>query len=117
MTNKQLQQIKSDKPTYKDMIDYCCDNLILNNNILKELAMNDIYFEPFCGEYYNEDTEQYADVMQYYIVDAYDAVRLDDYTDEIVLYNDDLQLYLLAVTHWGTAWNGVPANWKDNIGD
>jgi hypothetical protein len=26
---------------------------------------------------------------------------------------DDLDLYLLCVKHWGTAWCGVSANWKE----
>ena len=29
-----------------------------------------------------------------------------------VVYNDELDLYLLCVTHFGTMWSGVPSNWK-----
>ena len=62
---------------------------------------------------YNDYEERYFDIYQYFIIDSTGAERLKEYTNEIVLYNEDLDLYLLCVCHFGTAWNGVPANWKE----
>lgn len=129
-----LNELREKRATYSDMIDFCCDNCILNNEIVSELETADFYFDFYCGdlvEYYDENgkeiTEEeaeenensetyYKEIYQYYIISEHDAERLADYTNEIVLYNKRLDLYILCVTHCGTAWNCVPANWK-NIKD
>lgn len=132
-----LTKLREEKTTYDQMIDYCCDNCIMNNYIVEELQKKDIFFETYCGSdctFFNKDDEEiteeeyyrlennedfigayykYDDIYQYYIISSYDAERLSDYTNELVIYNDDLDLYILCVKHWGTAWCGVPANWKE----
>ena len=57
----------------------------------------------------------YYDVYQYFIIGSGDAERLKEYTNELVYYCEDLDLYILGVCHFGTPWNGVSANWKDEI--
>lgn len=32
---------------------------------------------------------------------------LKDYTDELVFYNENLDVYIWGVTHWGTSWDYV----------
>jgi hypothetical protein len=32
---------------------------------------------------------------------------LEEYADELVFYNERLDLYIWAVTHYGTAWSHV----------
>lgn len=132
-----LKELKEKKTTYDQMIDYCCDNCIMNNYIVEELQKKDIFFETYCGSectYYNKDDEEiteeeyyrlennedftgayykYDDIYRYYIISSYDAERLADYTNELVIYNNDLDLYMLCVKHCGTAWSSVPANWKE----
>lgn len=108
-----LKELKEKRATYKDMIDFCCDSLILNNNIIEELQKNGYYFDIYCGNDYDEEDDIYKEIYQYYIISEQDAERLATYTNEVVYYNEDLDLYLLAVTHYGTAWNGVEANWKE----
>ena len=61
---------------------------------------------------YDEESDEYVDIYQQYIITSQDAERLAEYTNEIVVYNDELDLYLLCVTHFGTMWSGVPSNWK-----
>lgn len=128
-----LKELKEKRTTYKDMIEFCCDSLIMNNYIIQELAKKDIFFETYSGEEcyyidkdgnditrqqaeemdYNDYEECYVDIYQYFIIDSTGAERLSKFTNEIILYNSDLDMYILAVTHFGTAWNGVPANWKE----
>lgn len=43
-------------------------------------------------------------VMQDFIISKYGFDILKEYTDELVFYNDRLNVYIWAVTHWGTAW-------------
>ena len=49
----------------------------------------------------------YYDIYQYYIISESGASILKDYTDEIVWYNEELDMYVWGVTHYGTAWDYV----------
>lgn len=129
-----VQRMNEERKTYRDMIEFCCEDMVLNNYILQELYKKGFYFETYTGKdyYYTDEDgntiteeeyqkkidngeeayEQYEDIYQYYIISNCSAERLKDYTNEIVLYCEELDLNLLCVTHFGTAWDGVPANWK-----
>ena len=48
----------------------------------------------------------YYDVYQWYIVSD-NAVQLLQEAHEIVYYNEDLDMYVWGVTHWGTSWDYV----------
>lgn len=105
-----IEKLKAERTTYADMIDFCCDALILNNEIISN---GHFYFDVYCGNDYDEENEEYYEVYQYFIIGANDAERIAEYTNEIVYYNDELDIYLLGVCHWGTSWDYVPSNWKD----
>ena len=49
------------------------------------------------------------EVFQWFIVDDWGARLLRD-INEIVYYNDTLDMYLWGVTHFGTSWNYVLTN-------
>ena len=49
----------------------------------------------------------YDEVFQYYIIDGNGADILEHWTDEIVWYNETLDLYVWGVTHYGTSWDYV----------
>ncbi len=55
------------------------------------------------------EEEQYNcdEIFQYYIISSYGAELLERETNEIIFYNDALDLYVWGVTHWGTAWDYV----------
>ena len=108
-----LKELREKRTTYKDMIDFCCDSLVLNNDIINELTKHGFYFDTFCGVDYDEELDEYTEVYQYYIINKQDANRLAEYTNELVIYNYGLDLYLLCVTHWGSSWGYVPSNWKN----
>ena len=55
----------------------------------------------------NLNDSHYAEIFQYYIIDENGAEILKDYTDEIVMYNAELDMYVWCVTHWGTSWDYV----------
>lgn len=54
----------------------------------------------------NEQDEQ-PEIFQYYIISDNGASILKDYTNEIVFYNEDLDIYIWGVTHYGTSWSYV----------
>lgn len=110
-----FNNLKAKRTTYRDMIEFCCDSLVLNNEIMPELINKGFYFETENGIDYDEENDVWADVYQNYIISGSDAERLEEYTNEIVYYCYELNLYILGVTHYGTSWDGVPANWKDEL--
>lgn len=66
-------------------------------------------------EYLNE--EHYHDIFQYYIISDEGARILSEDTDEIVLYNEEFDINLWCVTHYGTAWDYVLTDIECNAGE
>lgn len=71
------------------------EDCILNNTI-RSATMHD--WEIVAGEFDEM-------VMQDFIISKYGYELLKEYTDELVFYNDQLDVYIWAVSRWGTAWN------------
>lgn len=122
-----LKELRETRKTYAEMVDFCCgDQLILNNRIVDFMDKNDYYYyDIVCGSdktYYDEngdetdeetDNYEYDEVFQYYIITESAAERFKKYTNELVIYYDCADIYLLCVKHWGTSWTCVSANWKE----
>lgn len=58
-----------------------------------------------------EYEQEQPEIFQWYIVSRSGAEILER-IEEIVYYNDELDLYLWGVTHWGTSWDYVLTNIK-----
>ena len=57
---------------------------------------------------YNEEEDTYYDIFQYFIIDNRGAEILEELApNEIVYYNENLDIYLWAITHYGTSWDYV----------
>ncbi len=82
---------------------------ILNNTIRSE-TMTD--WEMVAGEW-NGDSM----IFQDYIISKSGYDFLAEYTDEIVFYNDKLNVYIWAITHYGTSWDYVLTDIKLKGGD
>ena len=79
---------------------------VLNNDIINKTS--DIgYWDVINGSEYDEETDSYTDIFQYYIISAQGADILQRETEEIVFYNEELDMYVWSVTHFGTAWDYV----------
>ena len=50
--------------------------------------------------------EEEQEIFQYYIVSD-NGARILEEANEIVYYNEELDMYLWGVTHWGTSWDYV----------
>ena len=65
-----------------------------------------------------EELEEQQDCMdeifQYYIVSDNGAKILEE-INEIVFYNEALDMYVWGVTHWGTSWDYVLTDIKCNV--
>jgi hypothetical protein len=59
------------------------------------------------GSDYDEDSDKYKDIYQYYIID-YEGYNILKYnTDEIIYYIPVLDIYVWGITHFGTPWDSV----------
>ena len=70
-------------------------------------------------EEYEEEEEEIIkepEVFQWYIVSDSGAQIIQDYTNEILYYHDELDIYLWGVTHWGTGWDYVLTDIPCNCG-
>ena len=73
---------------------------VLCNNVTKyELELVN-------GSDFDEETEEYSEFYQYYIIDESGYRILSD-TDEVVYYCEDLDVYVWAISHFGTSWDYV----------
>ncbi len=61
-----------------------------------------------------EEQDSYDEIYQYYIVSDNGAEILKE-INEIVFYNEELDMYVWGVTHWGTSWSYVLTNIKCNV--
>ena len=78
-----------------------------NGNIIGE---SDYYELPL--EKQDLYSEHWDEVFQYYIIDDNGARILTELTDELVWYNEELDLHVWGVTHFGTSWDYVLTNIK-----
>ena len=61
-----------------------------------------------------EEQDYYPDIYQYYIVSDNGADILKE-INEIVFYNEALDMYIWGVTHFGTSWSYVLTDIKCNV--
>ena len=131
-----LKRLREERKTYLDMVKYCTDNNYMLNNALYDALSKEYEFDIYCGTdrtYWDKDGNQiedeneaidrmnngepideiWDDIYQFFIIDENSAEFFARYTNELVFYNEDLNLYFLCVCHWGTAWDYVPSNWKE----
>lgn len=59
----------------------------------------------------------YDEIFQYYIISDEGARILKDWTNEILFYNEELDMYVWGVTHYGTSWNYVLTDIQLNCGE
>lgn len=77
---------------------------VLNNNIFQYAGYENWELANGLEE---DDEGDYYEVYQYYIISDSGASFLEEYTDEIVYYHEELDMYLWGITHWGTSWDYV----------
>ena len=64
---------------------------------------------------FDEETEEYADVYQWFIISDAGARILQECTDEIVYYVAQLDVYVWGVQHYGTSWDYVLTDIKIDL--
>ena len=93
----ETMDIASDPDTLFE-IEYTEEEFMENEELKEEYE--DYY------DYFEENKEMY-DIYQWYIITDSGAQLLMCETDEIVFYDEELDVYVWAITHWGTGWDYV----------
>ena len=96
------------KITYNELADRVGD-MVLNNYIMS-ICDN---FELQNGMEYDEESDEYTEVYQTYIITDRGAEYLKRNTNELVYFNDDLNMYVWGITHYGTSWDDVEIELND----
>lgn len=128
MEDRNEEEKRTGKASYKSIIDRYINDLVLCNNIAEvdesiweNLGENAYYYVDDDGEYRtkeeyeNDETgtiEEYPkEFYQYYLcnLSQYDVEQLKDY-GIILSYSDLLDCDVLCVNHFGTSWDYVPTN-------
>lgn len=90
-------------------LDYYTLSLIVGGSILNNEIIPETGYENW--EIVNggecDDDDEYYDIFQYYIITWMGYEFLSEYTDEIVYYNERLDMYVWGITHFGTSWDYV----------
>lgn len=63
-----------------------------------------------------EEQDNSPEIYQYFIVSD-NGARILEECNEIVFYNEELDMYVWGVTHWGTSWDYVLTDIKLNCGE
>jgi len=80
------------------------DSMILCNEMHKRYYEGKLTLDN--GTDYDEENDQYCDIYQWFIIDNQGASTLSE-TDEIVYYDEELEIYVWGITHFGTSWSIV----------
>lgn len=117
------QQLEKEIKTYDGKVfgfkvsEYGVENGYLDyrtlSQIVGDMVLNNAIV-PYIGHYewelvngYEEDEDGWYEVYQYYIISDAGFIFLEDYTDEIVYYHEELDMYVWGITHFGTSWDYV----------
>ena len=82
------------------------------------VLVNDItrlFFADINGEFnepeqvngFVDNSDDIAEIFQYFVISSCGAQILQELTDEIVYYLPVINCYVWGVTHWGTSWDYV----------
>ena len=101
------EEKRTGKASYKSIITRYIDDLVLCNNIADAdpTIWDNINFE------LEDENGEYIEIYQYFLcnIDEYTAERLKDY-GILLSYSDLLGCDVLMVDHWGTSWDYVPTS-------
>lgn len=78
-----------------------------NENSPSQILENEIYKINEQIEELENEQDYHPEVFQLFIVDDWGARLLQQETNEIVYYNEKLDMYLWGITHYGTSWEYV----------
>ena len=101
------EERRTNKISYARLIKRIGDVWLFNK--APELSNYDFEYE--LNSDYDEESDTYIDIYQYYLIDTNDYIieKLNNIgcKDVIIAYSETLENYILMVDHYGTSWDYV----------
>ena len=91
---------------YRVAVNWLNNSYIMCNNIT---AIDNSIFDNMRFPLYNEETNEYEEIYQWFISDCSDSdvEYLEETFGLLFTYSDLLDCYILCVNHYGTSWDYV----------
>lgn len=104
---------------YASMVDWCTDGSMVSLHVSPWKMAEDWELQYESDDDDNDEDENDEDeddedeeVFQWFIIGNNSARYFLKFTNELIYYSEELDMYLLGVDHWGTPWSGVMTEWK-----
>lgn len=112
--NLNEEELRTGRVSYRRIIERYVGDIVLCNNI--EQLDNSIFDNAI--NLYNEETEEYEEIYQYYLcnIGEWEKEHLEK-MGIIISYSDMLDCDVLMVDHYGTSWDYIMTDieWTENI--
>ena len=95
-------ELKEKRLSLTNFLLYYDIDFILNNDIVKHFELEFLNYNDFKGINPYE-----LDIFQYYIIKENDKKLFEKYTDYPIFYCNELDLYLIGITHYNIGFNLV----------
>ena len=79
-------------------------DMVLSNYMMQ--YMGSLGWELVNGDDIDEDGD-YHEIYQWFIISEAGVNFLQEFTDEIVYFHEEMDLYVWGITHFGTSWDYV----------
>lgn len=97
--------------SYATLCKLCFTDMVLCNDIVK-IEDYSIYDNMEYERNEDDEDDEYPEIYQWFIVEPHDY-WFEQYKDNFVMtYSDELNVWILCVTHFGTGWSYVPTDVK-----
>lgn len=103
---------KENRLDYASMVGWCTDGNMVFLSISPWKMAEDWAKQNDEEEEENEEEEADEEVFQWFIISDEAAYMFSQLTNELIYYSESLDMYILGVTHLGTAWSYVMTEWK-----
>lgn len=103
-------ELETGRITYRTLADYVGYKILCSDKILKrygkELQVNN------CDNLFDEEGNPY-EICQYFIITRDGYEFLEEFApNEILFYDNELDIHIWGITHWGTPWKYIFTNIK-----
>ena len=98
-------ELKEKRLSLTNFLLYYDIDFILNNDIVKHFELEFLNYNEFLVDY--DDPHYELDIFQYYIIKENDKELFEKYTNYPIFYCNELDLYLIGITHYNIGFNMV----------
>lgn len=110
--SEEVDALKEEITDIENRLEFLTDEEIEEAQMLQEEIGS---IQEQIEELKEEQEQSYnQDIFQYFIVSDQGAEMIKQYTEDPLFYNETLDMYVLGITHYGTAWSHVLTDVKLN---